>query len=479
MKKFEILLCSIVLLSGLFLRLYKIDRPVADWHSWRQADTAAVARNFAKGKIDLLYPQQDNLLILNEKGLPNPNRYFINEFPAYNAIVAVFYKLFGINTQIARGVSVAFSIVGMFFLYLIAKKLFNIKIAIIALAFYAFNPYDIFYSSVIMPDPTFIALSIITLYVTLKWVEERSWIFAILLTFSFSSAMLVKPYAVFLAIPVAYWLILNWRMQAITSLQPYFVALISITPLILWRIHVNNHPEGSFASTWLLNAGAIRFTGSFFRWIIFERLNKVIFATGGFVLFIVGVIRSYQQKNSSFIFVWLISVLLYITIFAKGNVTHDYYQLPIAPVGAILVSLGFFALINLAREVKYKIFNGLISLFLLLISFAFGWYEVRGYFNINNPAIVEAGKRVDQIVPKDSLVVADYGGDPAFLYQTNRYGYSAVERALSDYPKIGVNYFISVKPEDEGIKKLVNNCNWVDKSPDFVIIRLDSCSQID
>ena len=58
-----------------------------------------------------------------------------------------------------------------------------------------------------------------------------------------------------------------------------------------------------------------------------------------------------------------------------------------------------------------------------VLSLAFGWFEVRGFFNINNPAIVEAGRKLDEIAPVDALVIAPYGGDPAFLYQTGRHGW--------------------------------------------------------
>jgi len=41
-KYFEYLLLSIILILGFTVRLYKIGNPIADWHSWRQADTASV-----------------------------------------------------------------------------------------------------------------------------------------------------------------------------------------------------------------------------------------------------------------------------------------------------------------------------------------------------------------------------------------------------------------------------------------------------
>ena len=46
-----------ILLLGLGVRLYNINTPLADWHSWRQADTASVAVEYIKNGIDLLHPK--------------------------------------------------------------------------------------------------------------------------------------------------------------------------------------------------------------------------------------------------------------------------------------------------------------------------------------------------------------------------------------------------------------------------------------
>ena len=43
-------------INGVAVRLYKITSPIGDWHSWRQADTSAVTRNFVKYGSDLLHP---------------------------------------------------------------------------------------------------------------------------------------------------------------------------------------------------------------------------------------------------------------------------------------------------------------------------------------------------------------------------------------------------------------------------------------
>ena len=119
------------LVVAVWVRTYRLYEPLADWHSWRQADTAAVARNFVKDGFNLAFPQSDSLLALNEQQLPNPNRYFINEFPLYNATVAVLYKFFGVNHVYGRLVSIAMSTIGFLFLLLLTTKLCPFKVTLI------------------------------------------------------------------------------------------------------------------------------------------------------------------------------------------------------------------------------------------------------------------------------------------------------------------------------------------------------------
>lgn len=474
MKKISsLLIISFIFSLSFILRLYKIDNPVADWHSWRQADTAAVARNFVKADFNLLYPQSDSFLALNAFGLPNPNRYFINEFPFYNAIVALVYKQFGINPAFARLISDFFASLGAVFLFLLARKLFNFKTALVATLYYCLNPYNIFYGRVIMPDPTFVSLSIISLYFWVSWIKSQRLWQGISWLIIFALALLVKPYAIFMVIPFAYWAFASQGLKVFKDWRLYLLSFLSFIPLILWRVHLANHPEASFASAWLLNGDNIRFTGAFFRWLIYDRLNRLIFATGGFVLFILGITQSYLSKNKGLIAAWLISVVAYMTIFAKGNVTHDYYQLPIMPVGAILVSLGFWYLVDLSKKPLIKLINSSIAISLILISLAFGFYEVRGFFNINRPEIVKAGQAVDRLTPQDALVIAAYDSDPAFLYQTNRYGWPDgvdIEKKVLQ----GATYYVSVN-FDNVSAYLEEKCSTLEKTDEYIIIDLHNC----
>lgn len=466
----EWLLVLTLLGVGFYVRTYKLNAPLADWHSWREADTAAVARNFVKAKFDLLYPQSDSFLALNEHNLQNPNRYFINEFPLYNAIVAVLYKQFGINPVLGRLVSIVFATAGAAALYGLVRLTLGMKSALLALMYYQLLPYNIYYSRVFMPDPTFVALSVISLLWCVLWVKTDKVRYGLALMLTFAAAMLVKPYAIFMVFPLGYWIVSNWGWHAFTKKSVYIIAIGSFIPLALWRYHYYLHPEGTFASTWLLNGDGIRFKGAFFRWLIFDRLNRLIFATGGFVLFIAGLFTSHQKKHTALFFVWTLSVFLYMTIFAKGNVNHDYYQLPIVAPGVVLIAIASSWLITAGKTIVGKMVNTGLVAGLLVLSLALGWFEVRGYFNINVPAIVEAGKKVDEITPKDAIVIAPYGGDPAFLYQTNRYGWPVggdVEKRMES----GATYYVTTSKEDE-YARLKATYTLVFENDQFAIIHL-------
>src|SRR3989338_11377021 len=93
---------GLIILIGFWVRLYKIDAPIADWHSWRQADTAAVTRNFIKEGFNPFLPKYDDMTGVSEKPIVNTLRFRFVEFPVYNIAVYPFYLIFGVLEKISR-----------------------------------------------------------------------------------------------------------------------------------------------------------------------------------------------------------------------------------------------------------------------------------------------------------------------------------------------------------------------------------------
>lgn len=235
-----------------------------------------------------------------------------------------------------------------------------------------------------------------------------------------------------------------------------------------------HYPEGMFGTDWLYNQGNIRFTGAYFRWLVFERLNKLIFATGGFVLFFLGLIHGSSKKEGYFYLLWLAAILTFFVVIARGNVTHDYYQLPIVPIGCILMAIGFDYLLTHGSNFINRVVNIGISLALIFAMIGFGWYEVRGYYNINHPEIVEAGKAVDRLLPKEAIVIAPYDNDSAFLYQTNRHGFTFGGDKVEKYISEGATHMVSVNFDDV-TNNWAGRCKIVEKTETYIIIDLREC----
>jgi len=108
---------------------------------------------------------------------------------------------------------------------------------------------------------------------------------------------------------------------------------------------------------------------------------------------------------------------------------------------------------------------------LIAMMLAFGWFEVRGFYQVNNPAIVEAGKFVNQNLPQDAKIIAPYNWDPAFLYQTNRIGWPEMASPIEEMIEKGATHYISVN-YDEKTKEIMKQYNIVEENERFVVVEL-------
>jgi hypothetical protein len=447
----QLLVLGIILLAGLVVRLYKIDNPVADWHSWRQADTSAVTRNFVRHGVDLFHPQYDDLIDISGKGLFNPNGYRFVEFPLFNLVHYLFAEAFPIKSLEfwGRMTSIVSALVSAAIIFKLVSRRINHFSAVMASLFYLFLPFNIYFTRVILPDPLMVTLWLASLYSLDLKHFKLAWILAAL-------AILVKPMAIFFLIPVFVAdtkLVSNWKTLA--------VCLAAALPFAIWRGYSHLFPQGMPTNMWMLNGNGIRFRPAWFRWLFGERLGKLFLGSWGVWPFLTGLLES-----GWYFAAWGIGGLIYLVVFATGNVWHDYYQIPLMPVISIYLAIGF---VNLwKRSSLYKLSAIASTVFML----AFSGYEVKGLYNVNHWAIVNAGRVVDATVPKDAIVIAPYNGDTAFLYQTNRRGFSLVTLPIKDYiDRFHATYYVSVNYDDQ-TRAVMDQYITITETPEYVLVKL-------
>jgi hypothetical protein len=468
-KKYQYWILALILTGGFLARLYKIDNPIADWHSWRQADTAAVTRNFFKFGLNPFLPRYDDFSDVSGKGLYNPEGYRMVEFPVFNLIHYFLTAVFRFEPLEfwGRMTSVLTALVSALILFFIVRRHTDSTAGLLSAFFYLFLPFNIYFTRVILPDPLMVTLYLAALnFFDLYLVSHNSY-FVFLTSFFGALAVLVKPVAVFFLLPVTWQFWRKYGRDVFKNKDFYICHLSFVIPFFLWRLWEYRFPEGIPASTWLLNGDHIRFKGAFFRWIFGERVGKLILGSWGIFPLVTGVIAS-----SGYFLSWVAGALIYLFTFATGNVRHDYYQIPIIPVISVMLALGTVSLLKAERKCLATLIKRTILLASVLFMLAFSWYDVRGDFQVNHWEIIAAGRRVDEITPKDAVVVAQYNGDTAFLYQTNRRGFAYVPFPIKDLiDRFNAAYYVSVTYDDQ-TKAIMNKYTVVEQNPQFVIVKL-------
>ncbi|MFQ5452133.1 MAG: glycosyltransferase family 39 protein [Candidatus Paceibacterota bacterium] len=455
-RKFDFLIIGVILVIALMLRIYKLDIPLADWHSWRQADTAAVARNFVRDGFDLLRTRYDDLSSI-QTGLHNPEGLRFVEFPLYNTIFASAYKYLPVVPIELYGRLV--SIIASLFLisiiyYLVLKEEGRISAAFSALIF-AIMPFFVYYSRVILPEMSAITLmfaSILFMYLYSKKPKEKSkQLFYLVISAVFAAlAILTKPTAGFYGITIMYLFFKRFKWNVLKQPSIFLYGAIALAPFILWRLWMLQFPEGIPASEWLITnvntsegVQNIFFRPSYFRWIFHERIANLIL--GGYL--VVFLVLGFLKKHNNFLFISLgVSSAAFLLTFQGGNLQHDYYQTIILPTIAIFTGIGIGYVIEKKQVFPYRWANLFTIAVILAFSFFFSYFRVKDYYNYSSE-LVSVAKIINTLTPEDALIVTDRTGDTTLLYLSDRKGYPAVTEDLHNLKKKGMDFFVTDKPD--------------------------------
>jgi hypothetical protein len=468
-RKFEYLILLIILVGAFGVRLYKINNPLDDWHAWRQADTATVSQIYVDYGINLLRPRYYDVSP-TQTGVYNPAGLRFVEFPIYNLLNVVAFKAFPrFSLEVwARLISVICATGSAFFLYLIGKKFINKFGGLAAAFFYAFIPYNIYFTRVILPEPMTVFFITSSIWFFLVYVDKDKKIPLFLSAVLFAMAMLLKPFVIFYFPVYAFVFLRKYGLKPLwKKVEIYVALLIAVAPFCLWRGWMNYGANqiGIPLFDWLLNGNGIRFRPAWFRWIFGERLGYLILGIWGTVIFAFGLLK----KQNWPIIMTAIGMFLYVAVVADGNVQHDYYQTITIPAIALMLAAGAVYLWT-AESLNKWISRPLLG-FCILMMFGMGLFQVIGDYQINHYEIIVAGEEVNKITPKDAIVIAPYNGDTTFLYQTKRFGWPVVDRSFDELIKLGADYYVSVN-FDADTNQLLNKYKAIEKNPTFVIIDL-------
>lgn len=467
---FNYLILTVIVILGFLVRLYKLNNPIADWHSWRQADTASVSLYFFNHGVDLLHPRYQDISSV-ASGAPNLQGYRFVEFPILNALHAGFARAFPqLDFDLwGRLISVIFSTASILSMYYIGSYALGKKGGLLSAFFFAFIPFNIYFSRVVLPEPAIVSLCLLSISLFIVWVRRGTTLFLFLSAIVFGTALLLKPYSAFYLIPLLYLAVKKKGVKGILGDVRMWVFLdLAVIPLLLWRAWTWNYLEGVAAWQWAFNGDGIRFRPAFWRWIFGERIGYLILGIWGLVPFVFGILSMKRKQLLSFSFG--IGSFIYLAVVATANVRHDYYQALIIPAVCLFLAQGVIAILS-SKEFN-KVVGLAIVLFSILFMLMMGTYQVKEFYKINHPEIIEAGKEIDKIAPHDAKVIAPYNGDTAFLYQTRRSGWPVNDSTIDELISRGASYYVSVNYSDPDTQDVMKRFKIVKKTDKYVIANL-------
>jgi 4-amino-4-deoxy-L-arabinose transferase-like glycosyltransferase len=431
-----------IVLLGASLRLLYVRTPLLDAHRWRQVDTAAITRNLHEVRFNVFYPQVD---------WGGPDAYVESEFPLLPALTALLYKVFGPQEYLGRIVAIVFSIATIGAMYALARELLSHSAGLAAAFLMAVSPAAVFFGRTFMPDAPMLFFWVSGVLGFVRYFHTGSRRALWLGSAATALACLVKIPAVMMFAPIAG---AAWQARRWSVLRDRAVIIALAAPLLAvtaWYWHAFTlyretgltfgilvHPAktyppiiapGPWISTFSKWSTVELLTSSEFYLTFLARLHHFYLLPWGLAGAILGFGLWKRGSGRLIADLWLLALVAFVLVVGQGNLSHDYYQLPVVPVGALYFGAVAAPIFDHTWTTWRSV---LVRATLLALVGILGFYY-SGVVNTHfRPAsldirILQAGSAAQPVVPHDALVVVadDYGvTSPLLLYYMHRKGWS-------------------------------------------------------
>ncbi|MFA5149473.1 MAG: glycosyltransferase family 39 protein [Candidatus Omnitrophota bacterium] len=218
----RLIILGLIIAAALTLRVYKLDSYTL-WHD--EATSVLDSRGLG---------QLHSLGKLFDRGFTANHQDYLTLYD--HGFIYYWQKLFGRSEFALRFSSVIFAILSVFFIYLLAKKFLNIKVACLTSFILAISPFHIYYSQELRPYAATCLLTLISAYLLLKILEDnrgRYWLAYALVNvlnvyFLYTNLIILFSSFVFMA-----WKARKERGLLKSVIFTHFVILFLLAPLLL------------------------------------------------------------------------------------------------------------------------------------------------------------------------------------------------------------------------------------------------------
>ena len=415
------------LLVGAVLRLVHLTLPVVGVHSWRQADTAAMARHFAQGDMLLWLPQID-------WAGASPG-YVESEFPLYPYLLAGLYRLFGLHEWLGRGLSLLASLLTIWVLIRLGSRLLSPAAGWWGGLFFAVLPLSTYYGRTLQAEALLLLLAALAIERLLAWRQQGRIRDLLLCWLSFTLAVLIKVLPLlWLGLPLLWlgWPAVaggsdgrRWPRRALGPLL-FLAATLAVTALWFWHAHQLGQASGLSFGFWGGDSDRNNWL-ALLQWRYWADLllRTAVrgFAVVGVPLLVLGALRSLRLANRDgrVFLVGCAGVAATGLVASHASAVHEYYQLPL-----LLYACPLMGLACSGRGWWWASVGLLVAIALVILSLDYWRVE-----SAQAADLAPLAERIRSQTPARARIVAVSGSDPTLLNLGRRQGWLAAPEGVS------------------------------------------------
>lgn len=447
------------------VRLIAIDQPFTDTWSWRQSDVAAIARNYVQGGFHFARPQID--------WAGDQPGYVGTEFPILPFVAALCYKFLGLHEWVGRVQGVIFFAISLPFFFLLVREILGETAATWALIFYSFAPLNIMAGRCFMPDVPSLVLSLIGLYFFMRWIDQNRSTAFFAAAIAISLSILIKLPSAIIGAPLAAMVVAAISDRRHGGQRPplqhlALFAAITLLPAAIWYWHAYQI-SAAYYPHHFFGAGGIKIMPLAWYWQIAKEIPSLTLTPVAFVLTIVGLYLARSKSEARPFYWWLAAMILSVIVIGYGN-RHPWYRLPLVPISAVFAG---FTCAFAARKISSTAVRITASICLLAAFCMSSILAARVFYAPKAVPLRNAGLKLKEIAPEDSLIAAADNGDPTVLYYGERKGWHFLEKDgiyYGDPDGSGPAIANLDELRHKGARYLVFTSNtawWLDLYPEF------------
>lgn len=337
----------LILILSIIIRLLFLNRP--ELQSRDEGVHAVVAQSL------LINPLKPVLIANPIPGLENIREFphiFLEKPPLIFWLMAVSYKIFGVNEFAVRFIPALFGIVSIILTYLLAKQFFEKKVALLSSLLLSLCQFHVKYSRQGMLDVPLTFFILLTLFLFIKGFNSKSAhpTFFVLAGISQGLGILTKWHAaIFPTITIILFICLQkkWNFLFSRKIGIYLISVVLST--LPWLVYMYvSFPEATRALILFELSGRPSYVSARG---VFWYLGMLMWGlTPWGIIALAAVVYSVWKRTSGDLFLLLITGTTFIT-FEMSPYKLYFYILPIIPFILILTARFVYKIVYLKEKI--------------------------------------------------------------------------------------------------------------------------------